>query len=1725
MKTYHTTMRMIMALAIMLFPLLRVHAWEWHWTDTWNEAVAICDECGEEYTFYAEHTSDAEEIAAGFFCEGCGSCIEDVNLDCFNEHHCLVCYGCISDGDYHEGWYNKYGDRICNDCFDVLSEGADDVCEFCHELFGADVTECTCEMGNLKLHCTDCTELACEICGNCMIVAGEELDVVGDACVEHAICNECMEAAAAEDDIHCRLCLHCDEDVCEVCGLCESCASGETHCPECGHCFDGDIQFCDYGGQHCNFCCIDNDWTCELCGKCIESLGISLCDDCGLCEDCCHDFSESSGCDHGYCIASYDFEDHLCPGCGQCPQDEECEYCGLCLECQADHHCEHGLCPDGSDWEAHVCPDCGDCFEDSELCVFCGLCENCWEHCEHGFCPESDDQGDHFICEQCGDCYEGDDQCDVCELCLDCCHDNISEKGCEHDFCIESDDFAEHWCYEDDQCLEFCQHDEGCEHPDVSTAWSKDGNAHWHVCIDCGKAIDKAIHTEGAPVILVAPNPSTRTNGTAQVSCTVCNYNIDIVSIPYVEATSDGKPYIITQPTDYTGKVSEYEGPRAEAAGGVLTRYATFKVYAGGEDLQYQWWQKWNKDPDTSWMPAEGVDGSENAPTLKVEMNIEECNGNFYRQFKCDVFNEIDNVTTNVANLKPKHVFGFYYGINDETHGYYCVGGCGERLRTSKHRFNDWTLVKPATSDETGLREQVCRDCSFAISEVIPKVEPNHVHSFDVARHSLTQHWFVCRCGVIGPDPKEDHNFDETEVVTEPTEKRMGESNLICSACGYYKTVKTDKLPHVHDYYSINDEGMFITKNGKYVPDPQKCKRGPLSHSFKCKGCDEWEIENHTWEMWLCARAPKSADEPGRMVRHCQTCYYEETKFFPYGSYPVMIEGGTADRDYAKEGDIVTIQYNPESARKMYYTIGGPVKFVMWYDAVGFLGDNNSTIDWGSGYIELPRLTFMQPTTSTATFRMKNGPAAIFAFTEECDHTGGTIMSGRVEPTCNSHGHEPHTLCADCHEILVEGATIPALGHDLPSTPNPGTEIVEYCTEIWNGRPAKPNDAKYGFEGYYTCRRCNEEVKGKRTPLKHGCYHWGTGKVTNDWNTEGEIYTTCTKDGYTGDDYCGYCGKLAYKGEIVHHAGHKWGEWETIREATTKIKGMERHTCIYCDAEETRVTDYSGPDYTIKPDKSTIRFEWVFGEEPPSQTITFRSIGRNKVHAITKLDFSSYADNFFDYTFNNMSVTITPKPVTYSIRCGVSELDEVDIVQKVLTDEGEVVLRETPCFTIFRKVNKTPEKYTLTVEDGLAATATPDEYGDLPPKQNSSWSKKLLVRGGQVIMPEPEEEWQDDFLRWEIVGNNKGLEHVQNSSDKNAFFIMPCHDVTIRAVYKKKAASMAFSEKIVRAGMGTVLNTPKLQKSPGNIAVTYKSSDESVARVDALTGTPTILREGSATIIATFAGNAHYTSARTTYLLTTSRDELVAYDLAVSGVGVYNINKHDILGDGKVRYNPMTQTLTLDNAYINTTEIGVEANMGTMKVELLGSNTIIANDNTYGMNIRKTADTDNVTFYGGGSLYIRANLIALQTTANLVLTDGVSITAEGIDEENSFGFRGQRSGSVLFPTLTMKGNETMLRAKGGWGSFAYFEGISLNDGIQIIEPVGAFYAEKFGVVNNDHIVAGEWVTFARQDYIDGIESLTPTLSDDEGTYNLAGQRVGKDYKGIVIEGGKKTLRK
>lgn len=1328
--------------------------------------------------------------ATEFFCEDCGSCTQDVNEDCYRSHHCQFCSDCIHDGEYHEGIFNQNDEYICYDCADMLIELGDvSACHYCHELFGEGVVECDCGAGDP--HCTDCIEIQCEVCGKCMVVAGEDTDAVsGDACVDHATCGECMPNAAADDLIHCRECFNCDEDICAECGLCESCAAYEEHCPECGYCFGDEVQWCANEGEHCINCCNDNDWICPSCDKCTEAVGTYICDECELCEQCCLQDSEGEGCTHGYCTASADFYDHLCPECDQCPDDEACDYCGLCASCQADYHCQHELCPDGSEWDDHVCPDCGECFDDGELCEYCGLCEDCREHCEHDFCPENDDDSEHFICDQCGDCFEAIDRCDECLLCSDCCDDNTQAMGCDHGLCIESGDFAEHWCYEDDQCLDLCEHDEDCEHLNVNTAWRIDGNAHWQVCEDCGIALSKSQHTGGEPVTLTAPNAATHTNGTAQVNCSVCNYKMGIISVAYVEATADGRPYIINQPTNYTGKTNT----SAHKAGDE-DRYATFKVKAGGEGLTYQWYEQYGTNTPKVLKNDDYNEGVTTA-SLKVLVYYDECGDQNWHKYYCVVSNSKGSVTSDGAYMNPVHVFGRYVSKDSEKHENYCWGDCYVVKSTSKHRFSEWTLARAATSDETGLREQACMDCGYKNTEVIPKVEPDHVHSYDIAKYGITQHWFVCSCGIAGPDGRADHVFDQTEVVTPATETKKGENKIICSACGYFKTERTDMLPHEHDWWAEYN-------------DPTKGSRGPESHTAKCKGCNEKKTETHAWGMFENLRDAKiqAGDTiSGRIVRYCEICSYADKQLYPLGSWPIMIAGGTAyhakiyiknktvtflkttPAAYAKANDVIIIEYDPKAAMAMNYD-NKPVKFKQWVDGTNYTGDENIPWDGGKSSIDLPRLTFSYNTQSRAwIFTMPDGPATVFAVTEECKHTGSTKTGERVEATCSSHGHEPHTLCADCGEVLSEGARIPALGHDLPSTPIAGTEVVEYCT-IFHGSTlfGAPNETKYGYSGEYVCNRCNQTVKGERTPLAHGLHDKNRTYTSNP----GMVWTgyqkwvkatnppSCTKAGHDDDLYCNYCDKLIKKGERVEAYGHDWEEWNVVRQATTKVKGLERRVCAYDESHvETRIIDYTGPDYTLKPNKTRLYFEWVYGDPIPSQTITFRSTGRDSIVAITNV----VEENDWDeLSLDGMTLTVTP--ILDNELYNRSGENTMALWFKTLNKEGETIdiYFPDPEITTICNIKKTPEKYTLTVVDGVATTFTYNSSGQRV--LDTKTSSKLEIRGGENVLLEPDETRRGDFRRWVIVDDASGL--ISNTSTwENCPIHMSPNNVTVRAIYK-----------------------------------------------------------------------------------------------------------------------------------------------------------------------------------------------------------------------------------------------------------------------------------------------------------------------------------------------------
>ncbi len=1304
-------------LAILTLLLLHTGmAFAWEPDDYWvHESYAdgegtvylcfACEECGarygeeQDYDPFTEYASDIwseiEDNLMENFCEECGYCSENGNDECYKSHHCTDCGACLDDDESYD---LGLGFRTCDSCWEgLMAQYPEYFCYYCTQAFRHGAQECGCT-DLVVWHCTDCSEVQCENCGGCMVVAGEETYLAENACMEHNICGLCLEGDLGEDGIHCPECHNCDQEICSECGLCEGCYMDENHCPECDFCFGygNNIQWCLQDGEHCIHCCEDNDWICGECGDCVEASGKEICDDCGLCEECCNEKSEDSGCTHGYCIMSGDYEEHACPECGTCPEDTECPDCMLCEDCQQDYHCEHEICPESSEWDEHLCSDCGDCFEPDELCEFCGKCEDCADdyHCEHGYCPDDssfEDDFDHFICQQCGDCYEGFDRCEYCELCNDCCSANISSMGCDHDFCVESEDFAEHWCYEDEQCLEKCNHNADCAHNSISSEWESDGKAHWKVCEDCGAAVNKAIHTEGQTVTVSEPNALLHLNGTANVYCAVCEQFAGTVSIPYVPIPEDGSPYIIDQPKNYEGKVSD-------VANNEVPRYATFSVKAGGSGLTYQWY--WYRESyNVPLVKLEDIRGDQNnynisgkdeisgAKTNKLTVFVVPSACYEKHEYYCVITNAKGQVETVHAKLNAQHTYGWYMDNGDGTHSYHCNGdGCEEVKSNSKHRFGEWTLIRPATDTQTGLYEQKCQDCLNKKQTVIPKVEPGHTHKYDQPRYNNTEHWFACKCGVLSPATREAHLWDKTVVTQPATEKHPGQKEITCTKCGMTKTEKIDKLPHTHVWYTLNDNNMWIQQSGKArEPNPKYWGRYSDYHFFRCKSCDAVRNENHAWMFWSVKATPTS-DNQGAMSRTCSTCNYREYKTFPNGTYPILMVGATADKHYARPGETVTITYDPIAAQ---YGNGDdsypyPVKLKKWHDLRSW--DGSSDIPYGNSWITVPRTVFSNPTAQTTTFVMPNGPATVHAEVEECHHTREG-WNDQMNPTCTLYGHKRDRVCLDCGKVTIPGQPIAPLGHVLSNTPVPGTKQTVYCTNYIAGVGKVTDTSARGYSGDFICTRCNLSVRGKAIPVAHGYYDTRTGSVINynsHWENERE--ETCTSDGYYGDRYCDHCGMMSDKGYKLERLGHDWGEWTVIREATTRVKGMEQRVCARDEShKETRVTDYSGPDYRLKADKTKLVFEYTYGKPIAPQTVTFTSVGRNPITSIQKA--SDWELGCSSISVIGMRVTIKPTKDLDWMMAGEQEVVGVDVVN---TQEGQISSENitAPSITYTIKFNK-----------------------------------------------------------------------------------------------------------------------------------------------------------------------------------------------------------------------------------------------------------------------------------------------------------------------------------------------------------------------------------------------------------------------------------------------------
>ena len=242
------------------------------------------------------------------------------------------------------------------------------------------------------------------------------------------------------------------------------------------------------------------------------------------------------------------------------------------------------------------------------------------------------------------------------------------------------------------------------------------------------------------------------------------------------------------------------------------------------------------------------------------------------------------------------------------------------------------------------------------------------------------------------------------------------------------------------------------------------------------------------------------------------------------------------------------------------------------------------------------------------------------------------------------------------------------------------------------------------------------------------------------------------------------------------------------------------------------------------------------------------------------------------------------------------------------------------------------------------------------------------------------------------------------------------------------------------------------------------------------------------------------------------------YNLLIGGKRVTSENCGDLTAidgvKGKAKYDPASNTLTLDNATITTTAekaagVGLWNSIKDLKVVLIGENTITS-EKSGGM-----VNYDKLTFTGAGKLTITGAMSGNEDYCYGILNPS-TVTVDGCTLEISGGVNGITSGRWKFNkcNVRVKGNGTTKdEYKGSMGRLGYVPEFT---DCKITAPAGAEWKElkKSGYTFQSLFANGKVVT----DWV----TIKPNAAPENYNILICGQRVTSENCGdlTAIEGVK-----
>ncbi|MBQ6192382.1 MAG: leucine-rich repeat domain-containing protein [Bacteroidaceae bacterium] len=227
---------------------------------------------------------------------------------------------------------------------------------------------------------------------------------------------------------------------------------------------------------------------------------------------------------------------------------------------------------------------------------------------------------------------------------------------------------------------------------------------------------------------------------------------------------------------------------------------------------------------------------------------------------------------------------------------------------------------------------------------------------------------------------------------------------------------------------------------------------------------------------------------------------------------------------------------------------------------------------------------------------------------------------------------------------------------------------------------------------------------------------------------------------------------------------------------------------------------------------------------------------------------------------------------------------------------------------------------------------------------------------------------------------------------------------------------------------------------------------------------------------------------------------------------------------------PDYPTLVLDNATLewDTNAYGLSNHdlyQDGLTIKVIGDCTIkVPNTIALGLDVATVT-----TIEGGGTLNIISGSYPIETAIVtwLRIQDNTTVIARNIT-----------GNSALWD---QDGAKIEIRDGGVFAAYSKYEPIWLDsngefifgEGIALRYPVGAYVGSGNNIYNADGTkVENDWVvigpdTQATHDLIDGVDEIdnSQQTTGNGFIYNMAGQKVGDGYKGIVIKDGKKIMRK